>query len=1059
MWVWVEVEAEASSRNAATCKEVLHVLSGALVGSLLAGDSVNDGTRRLATLARRAVGAEVALGSEAIGVTLRPLGDDAAAGGGGDVGQVGLASFGLSAEVTSIDVSGVGGVDSGGASVTTTLYARNVHSRAAVLAANDATSTNGRRRRLSEGAVVAIVDDEEEAAVLAGEYGVAALQLRAALPAAMLAPEREHANGTASADGGWSVNLASGVASVSLVADDAATASALVAATADAIGGFVADADSAASSLRLIDVSVAVRLKARLPAAGGGACSDHAECFGGYCCNGECTCSGAYVGAHCEFEASCGVWSDVALRWNATCCTTHIDLDSGETESSDSSSSNGSALAALNGMASEVACACTQSGDVAVALRWEQLWLPQTGLAEADHTSLLAYVDDAGLGWLLLSLSVLALLAAFAALLDQRTLSVRRPPGWMSDHTDTGQQRDYHLFVRRVAFHMRLRHPLLRVVYCVPGHVPATRLQLTCLLFAQLGVSLCSCILWYGRPQCFVTQAAAAALVSALSGFVGSTCARWAMRKTYSAVAWGRPAKVAWRSLKRGSVQYDVEAGLAEMKHLMAEAAHLPHGLHLPTPRSPLTWRWSSHSPRRNSPRTPSSRRTTLSGKRIPLPPGAAPAADAAAAADATDAASSPPTYDSTTATASATTAATTTTPRGLDHLPSVSPREERRPLRGLLRKLPGLRRFSVEMDSSRAVLASSLVPVAVTIATPATPRSPPQGLPPRPAGPKPPAGPRPPQPPPPTPPPSPPSKHAPATEATAVAMEPEQLPPAPPLSMSELVLSTASLASTSTSASVSTAAAQSKPSGPLKPLRVDMENLFITAEHGLALRLYRWRQPAVVHPPPNSPSGPGAPTAPAAPIEPKGGGSDGGGDASSSSDTVSSKEDRRVKTVPIAKLVQRWEWESIHNWREVGCGHLQPIALVDASALPPATRNALDSAEWSFEGGGSLARCEPPRGKLLLAWALCVGVLLGCAAFCGYAQLVQAQLKAEDDGFSLHDYRAGVVQAYLLSLLLALGVKDPVQAALVAALPMASRKSRRPVKAAASLLVWLLTL
>ena len=282
------------------------------------------------------------------------------------------------------------------------------------------------------------------------------------------------------------------------------------------------------------------------------------------------------------------------------------------------------------------------------------------------------------------------------------------------------------------------------------------------------------------------------------------------------------------------------------------------------------------------------------------------------------------------------------------------------------------------------------------------------------------------------------------------MAIEPEQL------RVDSLAISTASMVSMVSMASSTASAAETKPLGPLKPLRVDMENLFISSEHGLALRLYRWRQPAgePTPPPPSSSSGAGAPPPPR--LDEKGGD---GGDAPSSSVTVSSKKDRRVRVVPIVELVQRWEWESPRNWRELGCGRLQPIALVDPAGLSLATRKALDSTEWSFEGGGSLSRCEPPRGKLLAAWALCIGVLLGCAVFCGYAQLVQAQLKAEDDGFSLHDYRAGVVQAYLLSLFLALMVKDPAQAALVAALPVAARKSRRPVKAAASLLVWLLTL
>ena len=54
---------------------------------------------------------------------------------------------------------------------------------------------------------------------------------------------------------------------------------------------------------------------------------------------------------------------------------------------------------------------------------------------------------------------------------------------------------------------------------------------------------------------------------------------------------------------------------------------------------------------------------------------------------------------------------------------------------------------------------------------------------------------------------------------------------------------------------------------------------------------------------------------------------------------------------------------------------------------------------------------------------------------------------------------RAEVVRAAALSLVLSLLVKDPAQAAIVAILPLRSKRSRKPIKMLMTLLTWLLTL
>ena len=55
-------------------------------------------------------------------------------------------------------------------------------------------------------------------------------------------------------------------------------------------------------------------------------------------------------------------------------------------------------------------CACERGGDVALGLRWEQVWLPESALAgAAGLDELLSHTDEAGLDSLVLAAAVLLL--------------------------------------------------------------------------------------------------------------------------------------------------------------------------------------------------------------------------------------------------------------------------------------------------------------------------------------------------------------------------------------------------------------------------------------------------------------------------------------------------------------------------------------------------------------------------------------------------------------------------------------------------------------------------
>ena len=84
--------------------------------------------------------------------------------------------------------------------------------------------------------------------------------------------------------------------------------------------------------------------------------------------------------------------------------------------------------------------------------------------------------------------------------------------------------------------------------------------------------------------------------------------------------------------------------------------------------------------------------------------------------------------------------------------------------------------------------------------------------------------------------------------------------------------------------------------------------------------------------------------------------------------------------------------------------------------------------------------------------------MLAGCFCFVAYFCMLQAQLQAEE-GAQLARFREGVARAYAVSLALTLCIKDPLQAALVALVPIKSKWSRKPIKAAMGLVGWALTI
>ena len=73
----------------------------------------------------------------------------------------------------------------------------------------------------------------------------------------------------------------------------------------------------------------------------------------------------------------------------------------------------------------------------------------------------------------------------------------------------------------RFCYHLRMRHPILRICNVVPGYTTFSRLQLVTSLSNQIIIALSSTVLWYGTSHCVVEQQLIASLVSAALSVIG----------------------------------------------------------------------------------------------------------------------------------------------------------------------------------------------------------------------------------------------------------------------------------------------------------------------------------------------------------------------------------------------------------------------------------------------------------------------------------------------------------------------------------------------------------
>ena len=223
-----------------------------------------------------------------------------------------------------------------------------------------------------------------------------------------------------------------------------------------------------------------------------------------------------------------------------------------------------------SGVQGDVTCRCAAAGDVAVVLEWERMWVPSSAL---DVLRPLALTDvsrlavRAGLRWWTAWVLFMLFLLLAAAAWDQRVLYERYPPLW-------AEVPSKFVFAWRMGFHLRTKHPLLRVLYAVPGHVVETRLQMSVAFFNHVTVTLCSCLVWYGEGQCFVEQTLLAGAISAAAGWAGGTLPHLLLAKGYKSVSLGAAARRAWRN-RRASIVPAMPSAQGKIKGAMQEARRL----------------------------------------------------------------------------------------------------------------------------------------------------------------------------------------------------------------------------------------------------------------------------------------------------------------------------------------------------------------------------------------------------------------------------------------------------------------------------------------------------
>jgi len=310
--------------------------------------------------------------------------------------------------------------------------------------------------------------------------------------------------------------------------------------------------------------SVNVTLGARVPATGGAPCASAGECVGGVCCGGVCVCIAPYIGERCELRAECAR-HDVG-GWSRTACETVW------------AGGDGDAPAAANGSAVDVGCSCELregGADIALTMSWQTRWVPRSNILSADDATARRIgaalrADPSGalliLFVLLLPLLVLLLVAAH---LDGTSLYIERPPFWLSNSRATWS------FWWRWRFHLRTRHPLLRLGSCVGGHTPHTRLQAVLLAYNQLIISGALVLAFYGTPQCFREAAAVAAVFSSAVSWVLTTAVRLLLRTSYLHSRWGRAASDNWKGIRRRSLHAELPSAADAAARVSKEAKRI----------------------------------------------------------------------------------------------------------------------------------------------------------------------------------------------------------------------------------------------------------------------------------------------------------------------------------------------------------------------------------------------------------------------------------------------------------------------------------------------------
>ena len=106
-----------------------------------------------------------------------------------------------------------------------------------------------------------------------------------------------------------------------------------------------------------------------------------------------------------------------------------------------------------------------------------------------------------------------------------------------------------------MVFHLRTRHPLLRLVSCVGGHTPHTRLQALVCMYNQIIVSAALVLTFYGSPQCDEVAALFVAFLGALIAFILCTLLRLVLKMAYLRSEWGRAAHANWKEIRKRSVE------------------------------------------------------------------------------------------------------------------------------------------------------------------------------------------------------------------------------------------------------------------------------------------------------------------------------------------------------------------------------------------------------------------------------------------------------------------------------------------------------------------------